>query len=279
MIRAMRGSRGVLALALAGATSLGSKTAHADERAVCARAYEQAQRLPQSGENKRALESAMRCAQPSCPGLLVEECKQWVTQLRQQLSRLEVHVSGSDACPLRDATIEIDRVKQAIDAEILVEPGVHEVRAIDNGGKRVAEQTINVAKNETRVVELGFAPSGALCTGTAYGPPAPSKGIPKVALGLGIAGGALLLTGVVLGVVGALKRSDLDECKPDCSAERIDGARTFFVAGDIIGAVGILTLGAGAAAWLLGGEDVDAPKRSPSAARVRPNLRGVEVRF
>lgn len=121
------------------------------------------------------------------------------------------------------------------------------------------------------MVELGFAPAGAVCTdpGEQGG-----RGVPKVAVGLGIAGGALFLTGVVLGVIGAMKRSDLDACKPGCSNDDIDGARSFFVAGAVIGAVGIVTLGAATAAFFLGRGESDT--RS-SALRAVPH--GFQIRF
>jgi hypothetical protein len=222
------------------------------ERVECARAYEQSQRLQQSGESKKALEAAERCAQSSCPPLLAEECRPWVTQLRQQLSKLEVLVTGSDACPANDAVIEIDRVKQSSAFELLVEPGVHEVRAIAAGSNRIVEQTIDLARGERRTVTLRFAPPGAVCGETRPTGPTRATEIPKPALGLGIAGAVLLVTGVTLGVVGAVKRNELDECKPGCSSEQIDGPRTFFVAGDVIGALGLVTLGAATVAFFLG---------------------------
>ena len=253
------------------ASSMGASRAHADERAECARAYEQSQRLQQSGESRKALAAAERCAQPSCPALLAEECKPWVAQIRKQLSRIEVHVIASEGCPAHEGTIEIDRVKVAQSSANVVDPGIHEVRLVDTTTNRVVDKTINAASGELHVVELGFAPDGAACTD----PAAPKRGsVPKVAVGLGIVGGALLLTGVVLGGIGASKRSDLDACKPGCSNDAVDSARSFFVAGDVIGAVGILTLGAATAAFFLGRGD---PDTRPTSIRAVPC--GLQIRF
>jgi hypothetical protein len=267
----MRPGHAAVVLLVALTSGLGATTAHADERAECARAYEQSQRLQQRGENGKALAAAERCAQSTCPALLAEECKPWVTQIQKQLSRLEVHVTGSDGCTSRDVAIEIDRVKHTQAGALFVDPGIHEVRVVDASTKRIADKTINAVIGEVHVVELGFAPAGAVCTD----PGEPGRGgIPKVAIGLGITGGVLLLTGVVLGGIGAMKRSDLDSCKPGCSNEQIDGARSFFVAGDVIGAVGLLTLGAATAAFFLGRGDTDT--RS-SAVRALPH--GFQIRF
>lgn len=253
------------------ASSMGAVSARADERAECARAYEQAQRLQQSGENRKALSAAERCALPTCPALLAEECKPWVTQIRKQLSRIEVHVVASAGCPPHDVSIEIDRVKVTQSGPTFVDPGIHEVRAVDIRTKRIADKTINATSGELHLVELGFPPDGAACSDPVADK---SGGVPKVAVGLGVAGGALLLTGFVLGGIGASKRGDLDACKPGCSNDDIDGARTFFVVGDVIGAVGILTLGAATAAFFLGRGDPDT--RSTS---LRAVPRGFQVRF
>lgn len=62
--------------------------------------------------------------------------------------------------------------------------------------------------------------------------------------------------------------------KPGCSNDQIDSARSFFVAGDVIGAVGLLTLGAATAAFFLGRGDSDAQS---SAIRAVPH--GLQIRF
>jgi hypothetical protein len=271
MIRSMRLGPAVVLLSVVLASDLSATRAHADERAECARAYEQSQRLQQSGENRKALAAAERCAQPTCPALLAEECKPWVTQIQKQLSRIEVHVIASDACPAREVSIEIDRVKVAQLGATFVDPGIHEVRVVESTTHRIADKTINATPGDLHLVELGFASDGAACSD----PVVPRKGGgPKVAVGLGIVGGALLLTGVVLGGIGAAKRSDLDACKPGCSNDEIDGARSFFVAGDVIGGLGILTLGAATAAFFLGRGD---PDTRSTSLRVVP--RGLSVRF
>ena len=276
----MRPVRPALAISILLSTAALSTSARGDERVECARAYEQAQRLQQSGENRKALDAAQRCSQPTCPALLAEECKPWVTQIRAQLSRLEVHVTGSDACPAHDFTVEIDRVKQPPGSDLLVDPGVHEVRVVDAATKHIADQTINAVAGQRHVVELGFASPLAVC-GSSEQPAAAAPGttgIPKAAVGLGIAGGGLLVAGIALGVVGIVKRSDLDSCKPNCSADAIDGARTFFVAGDVVGAVGLLALGTAAAVYFFALGDV-APRATATRGGIQPTGRGIEIRF
>ena len=82
---------------------------------------------------------------------------------------------------------------------------------------------------------------------------------------------------MVLGLVGVVQRSDLDACKPNCSSDQIDGPRGFFVAGDVIGSTGILTLGVAAAVFFLGRGD--AGMRATSIRAVPGRGGGFEVRF
>jgi hypothetical protein len=104
-------------------------------------------------------------------------------------------------------------------------------------------ETILFAEGERREIDVVFASDGAVC-----GVPSSSKPlrqrIPKLTLVLGGVGAGLVLAGATLGAIGALETNDLDECKPNCSQERIDGVRPFFVAGDVIAGFGVLALGA-----------------------------------
>jgi hypothetical protein len=252
-----------------------ARTAHADERVECARAYEQTQRLQQQGEAGKALEAAERCARPTCPALLAEECKPWVAQLRDQLlPHLEVRARGSDGCMLREVTVEVDRVKQT-SQDIVVDVGIHEVRAFDPLTGRIEERTDNLAPKERSIVELSFAPEGTTCVrpgGFLAPTPEPSRVGPKVALGLGITGGVLLVGGLSLGAIGALKRNNLDTCRPNCSDSAISGTRTFFVLGDVVGGVGIAALVAAGAVFLFtrtDDSDVAAAPLAPDGLRVR----------
>ncbi len=80
-------------------------------------------------------------------------------------------VTGSDACAAHELATEFDPVKQPAGSEVLVDAGIHEVRVVDRGSKRVADQTINAAAGQRHVVELGFAQPGAVCGGTEQAPP------------------------------------------------------------------------------------------------------------
>ena len=88
--------------------------------------------------------------------------------------------------------------------------------------------------------------------------------VPTVTLVLGSIGAGLVVAGATVGIVGASKRADLDDCKPGCSREQIDGVRPFFLAGDVLAGFGILALGAAAVTYFAGD--------TKAAAWIRPRL-------
>ena len=239
------------AVAVAAALVASPRDARSDERVECANAYEQTQRAQQKSMLLAALEDAERCARPSCPSLLSTECSRWTTEIRAKIPNLVIHVRASDGCPHDGAKIEISgasRKDEGADA-ILVDPGVHHVKVTDPMSDHWKIQSIDFAPGERRDIDVDFGPTDATCGPPPAKPAPPPRRAARASIVLGAIGGGLLVTGMALGVVGAVKRSDLDSCKPNCDQSRIDGVRPFFVAGDVIGAVGLLTIGAGVVAW------------------------------
>jgi hypothetical protein len=231
------------------ALGLAPRAARADERVECANAYEQTQRAQQKSTLLAALEDAERCARPTCPALLSTECSRWTTEIRSKIPNLVIRVRGSDGCSHDGAKIEVSGASRKEDDSdtILVDPGVHHVKVTDPVSDRWKIQTMDFAPGERRDIDVDFGAPDATC-----GPP-PKPETPRRAartsLVLGAIGGGLVVTGVGLGIIGAVKRSDLDSCKPGCSQDRIDAVRPFFVSGDVVSAIGLLTIGAGVVAW------------------------------
>lgn len=237
--------------------------AGADEMRECATAYEQTQRLQQKSQLVAALEAAERCARPTCPDLLKNECAQWSKQIEAKIPKLVVHVRDGDGCDRTDAEIEVAGASRREGDTLLVDPGKHEIVVRDPASSGSKTQTIDFAQGERREIDVVFAPDGAVCKGPSSSK-LPWQRIPKVTLVLGGVGGGLVLAGATLGAIGAIKTSDLDECKPNCSQESIDGVRPFFVAGDVIAGIGVLVLGAAVITYF--SDD------AKSAASSRPRL-------
>ena len=247
--------------------------ASADERAECAHAYEQSQRFSQQDQLSKAIASAERCSRPTCPALLSSECREWSQQLRGRLVRVVLDVRSKDACLSSDYRVEIDRVKRTESGDLLVDPGVHEVRVTEGG--KTKDETVDLTAGSRRTLTFDFGAPGAQCTSEGRSP-ARSSSVPTASYVLMIGGGVMLLTGITLGVVGATKRGDLDDCKPSCSRDRLDETQIFFTAGDIAGGIGFAALAAGALVYFLAKSDVQ-PRGSTTGVTMTP--RGISVAF
>lgn len=261
MSAAIRPSFLLAAVAFGCALLAGAPVAHADERADCASAYEQTQRLQQKSELIEARNEAERCARPTCPQLLRDECSKWVTDIESKLPGLVVRSRAGDGCVRTDTKVETQGSRRAPDSDVLyVDPGVHIIKVTDPVTGKTKSFTINFAPGERRDIDVDFAPPDATC-----GAPVVKSGfgkIPRLTLILGSIGGGLVVAGATMGVIGAVKRSDLDACKPSCSNERIDGVRPFFIAGDVLAGFGLLALGAAAVTYF-----ARDPEPSSSTAR------------
>ncbi len=242
-------------LAIAIAIVAFGRPAFADERVECAKAYESAQRLQQKSQLVGAFEAAERCARPTCPALLRDECVEWTTSIRQKTPQLVARVKASDGCHRTDAKIDAAGPRRLENGVLYVDPGVHEITIVDPVSRRSKTETIDFAAGEKRDIDVDFATPGAQCEAATGSTPAllEKKPISTVTLVLGSVGAGLVLAGATFGVIGAVKRGDLDDCKATggCEQDRIDGVRTFFIAGDILAGVGILALTAAAISYFV----------------------------
>lgn len=256
---------------LASTTTL--SLAHADERAECAKAYEQTQRSRQEGNVVHALDDADRCAQPSCPELLRNECGTWAKDLRASVARIVIRVRGSDACAAEQPSIVASPHARREGDGWLVDPGVQELTVNDTMSSKTKKVQFDLRPGERREIDVDFAEPNATCSkgspnGVAPTSEGPLQRIPMLSVGLGSVGLGFVVLGGALGVIGAGKRDDLDACKPNCSEERLDGVRPYFVIGDTVAVIGLVAIGAAIAVYFT----------SPKAP-VKAAANGVSVSF
>jgi hypothetical protein len=246
-------NRRLLLLCSVFATALVGSDARADgaspaELKECATAYEQTQRLQQSNKLIEALDTADVCSKPACPPALSADCTKWAGEIRPKLPSLVLHVRGGDGCALPQAAVSVDTptLKGEGDA-ILVDPGSHTLTVVDPRTNQSRRQDMNLAAGESRDLDVDFAPPGAVCPRPLES--TPFGNVPTISVIALSVGAGFILIGGGLGIVGASKRGDLDDCKPHCSDSRINAVRPFFVAGDILGAVGIVGVALGAISY------------------------------
>jgi hypothetical protein len=171
-------------------------------------------------------------------------------------------------------------VKVTVDGKLVTEelgaravpldPGKRSFRfdSADHGSKELEVVLREGEKNRT--VAVSFEPAKAAVAPAPVAPtpsrsqPPSSDGPPTAFWVLGGAGVAAVAVGAVFEIMGLSKKSDLEECKPRCSASDADAMTRNFVIGDIALVSGGVALGAALVVLLT---DDDAPAHGERARR------------
>jgi hypothetical protein len=229
----------VAGIVIAGVTSAGS--ARAD--ATCIAAYEQTQTLRKDGKPGAAKAQAAICARDSCPALLTKDCTKWLAELEPLIPSVILDPRAPAGGVRTDVRVKLDgaALSEKIDGKpMVVEPGSHTF-VFEAEGAAPVERILVVREGEkNKKVTVTMAPP---VTAVALERPIP--------LGVWIFGA---LSVVALGTAGVFaldgigKKSDLDACKPHCSAEDVDAMSTQFTFADVALGAGVM---AGAAAAYL----------------------------
>jgi len=226
-------------IVIAGVTSAGS--ARAD--ATCIAAYEQAQTLRKDGKPAAAKAQAAICAKESCPSLLSKDCTKWLAELEPLVPSVILDPRAPSGGVRADVRVKLDgaALAEKIDGKpMVVEVGSHTF-VFEAEGAVPVERVVTVREAEkNKKVTVTMAPPA---TATVLERPIP--------IGVWIFGA---LSVVALGTAGIFaldglgKKSDLDACKPRCSADDVDAMSTQFTFADVALGAGVM---AGAAAAYL----------------------------
>jgi len=225
-------------------------------RNECMAAHHNAQELKQKDMLVEAQQQLVTCSSASCPGAIITDCGNWITDLEQRTPSmvLEVKIDGK---PADEAKVFVDQ-KPVTDWShaITVNPGRHVVRA-EAPSFEPSEQTILLPEGQRmRLVSIEFksplpaAPAPkpqplAPDTTTPANRPTPVVVYPL--LGLGIAG---LASFGAFALVGKSKQSDLENtCQGHCTDDDLSSMKTSYLIADISGAVGVVSLIAAAAVY------------------------------
>ncbi|WP_437333376.1 hypothetical protein [Sorangium sp. So ce394] len=218
-------------------------------------------------------------AEPATPTTepYVGPAREAVAKLEKRIGRATLAVEPGKVDGLALA-LDGKPVRAAPGQVLELDPGDHEVVATAPG-YRAAAARFSVAAGGSVEVPLALAPAAASRASAAGGglPPlaeaseGPSRTLPVVVMGVG---GALFAGGAVLGLSGLKQASDARSgTGSDASSARAKG-----IVGDVLGGVGIATVGVGL--YLLLNESAPSP---PKAGSVTPWLSasgaGVEMRL
>jgi hypothetical protein len=205
------------------------------EKAQCLSAHEEAQTARIARHFGEARTKLRACAREECPGLVRDDCVNWLGELAKISPSVivDADVDGQQAPSTRvylDGTLLVDHLDgQAVE----LDPGVHKFR-FEVQGFSPQEQDVVVSEGvQGRVIAANFhhdlrepplAPRAALAT----------RPVPASAL----ISSVVALTGVastaVFGALAISEKSSLSQsCAPFCSDSQVGAVRGYAVAADI----------------------------------------------
>jgi hypothetical protein len=252
-----------------------STAARADQTEDCVNAYERAQELRLDRRLRAAREQLLLCARPTCPKAAVVDCSRWLQEVGEALPTILVSVVDDRGLAIHDVRLTLDGQPPVMGATgaISADPGRHVVRAEASEYLPAESAVVLQEGDKQRVVVLMLE---AMTRAPKPPPPAslPDRALPvratrsSLAYLLGGAGLASLAAASYFWVEGLGARSDVQACAPHCDAslyaDRAGTAKTDLVAGDVLGAVGVASLGI--AAWIFVTSTASQSPAAPSAA-------------
>jgi hypothetical protein len=217
-----------------------ARPAFADDKTVCAEAYEGTQEHHKAGKLTLARAQADTCV-AACPEALASDCRSWREQIVRDLP--SVVLEAKPAGGVRVTLVGQNRDLALDGTPIELDPGEYRFR-FERGGDTVDKPVTLQIGERRRVVRAVFeVPVATTPKPVAPPPPAPPprSDWPYVVGALGLAG---LVTGAALGVAGHLEASHLrNTCRPNCDPRDVDSIRTQWLVGGVAAAAGAATLG------------------------------------
>lgn len=216
-------------------------------RGECLEGHRNAQELKQSSKFLEAQEHLQVCSAASCPGAIISDCGNWITELEQSTPSLvfQVRIDGKEAL---DATITVDgKVVTDRAHAFKVNPGRHTVRVELASFEPQEEDVVLPEGQRMRMIQVDFSAKPAAPPATTAAPPPPPKEIirptPVVVyplLGLGLAGLAGFGT---FSLLGRSEQNKLeDRCEPGCTDQDLTKMKRWYTIGDVSAGVGAAAL-------------------------------------
>jgi hypothetical protein len=243
-----------------------------DERSACATTAEQAQELRAAHRLKEARDKLVDCSRPSCPGIVSQDCSQWLAELNAIAPSLVIRASDSAGLAVTSVRVWIDGVK-AVDPPtgeaIAVDPGTHQLH-VEADTMLPVDQQITVSEGErNRLITVRLV---ALRPPTPVVSPQPASRGSRIMTVLPY---ALASVGVValggftyFGIKGTSEADELAAgcgATKSCSESQVDPVRKHLLIADV--SLGVSLLSLGAATWVLAARHPAKPKK-PAALQV-----------
>jgi hypothetical protein len=216
-------------------------------RAECLEGHRNAQELKQSGRFLEAQEHLQVCSAGSCPGAIITDCGNWITELEQATPSLvfQIRVDGKEAL---DANVTVDGKAVTERAHAFkVNPGRHTVRVELAPFEPREEDVVLPEGQRMRMIQMDFSAKPAEPVVAPPPPATPPKEIVRPTpvlvyplLGLGVVGLAGFGT---FSLLGNSEQSKLeDRCEPRCTDHDLSKMKRWYTIGDVSAGVGAAAL-------------------------------------
>jgi hypothetical protein len=228
---------------------LSAGIARADEKGACIAAHERGQEVRLANHWVEAQRLFLACAQPSCPGLVVQDCTRWEGELTQHIPSLVVAARRADGADVDDVALFVDGVPfgaRLPAVPIPLDPGEHVLRFEHAGSSAIEQRVILHDGEQHRSVQVRFdAPSF------------PSKpaggGAPVGAYAAAAVAAGVTAVSVTFLVMGKVREHDLatSPCGAGgtCTDAQVNPIRVDYVVSGIT--AGVAAVAVGIAVWQL----------------------------
>ena len=223
--------------------------ARAEDKAECAAASLNGQKMQDQGKYLDARREFVACSHAACPPLLQKDCGDWLADLEQRTPSVVLGLRDASGKDVAEARVLVDGtlLTERLDGRpVAIDPGDHVFQWQLPDGRSAQQHVVIQAGEKNRVLaaRLEGPPETARTTGTS------GSRIASYVLG-GVAVGAFT-SFAILGLSG---RSDVDHlrstCAPYCEQSQLDAAKTKLIVADVSLVTGIVSLGVAAVLFFI----------------------------
>jgi hypothetical protein len=213
-------------------------------RTECLEAHRNAQELKQTGKLIEAQEHLLVCSAGTCPGAIISDCGNWISQLEQMTPSMvfEIKADGKQAL---DAKLFVDeKPVEDWSQAVKVNPGRHVVRVEVANFPPREEQIVLPEGQRMRLISIEFASERPSAEESVAPPPKDYKRpVPFIVYPLLAVGVGGLASFGVFSYLGRAQQDKLERiCEPRCTDDDMETMRQNYLVGDISAGVGAAAL-------------------------------------
>jgi hypothetical protein len=211
-------------------------SAEAANDPTCITAYEQTQALRKESKLRDAREQAMKCARDTCPAVLSRDCARWFTEIEQSIPSIVFDVRGPDGFELANVRVSMDGkplVEKLDGKSVPIDIGAHTFHFEVVGARNIApleRQAIIHEGDKNRKIAVVLRAADST-----------TRPVPFMTYVFGGVAIAALGAGGYFAVSGLVKKGDLRDCKPGCSAASVNDVSRAFGLADIFLSAGTIS--------------------------------------